>query len=93
MKLTDKSSVIIILCAAASPLFLCLVLYLLGVSDAALLAAIYTVFGLIFVLVIGWVLTFAAKKSQNPLLWTTIGYVAPAMLLNFAILGISLGSN
>jgi drug/metabolite transporter (DMT)-like permease len=93
MKLTDKNSAIIILCAAASPLLLCLVLFLFGVSDTALLAAIYSVFGLIFVLAVGWVLTFAAKKSGNPLLWTTVGYVAPAMLMNLAILGISFGSN
>lgn len=92
MKLTDKRSAVIILCAAASPLLVCLCLALFGAPDAGLLAAVYTVFGLPFVLVIGWLLTFAAKKSRQPLLWTTVGYVAPALLLVLAIIGISLGA-
>jgi hypothetical protein len=93
MKLTDKSSAILILSSAASPLLVCLCLFLLGQSDAGLLAAVYIVFGLPFVLVVGWTLTFAAKKSTKPLFWTTVSYVATAMLMNIAIIGISLGAS
>lgn len=92
MKLTDKSSAILILSAAASPLLVCLCLGLLGSADAGILAAVYMVFGLPFVLVMGWALTFAAKKSRQPLLWTTVGYVVPAFVINAVIIGVSLGS-
>lgn len=74
---------------AASPLLLCIVLALLGKgSDVAIIAAVYVVFGLVFVLTVGWLLSLAAKKAKEPLLWTVICYSAPALLIDLAILGL-----
>lgn len=92
MKLTDKFVAITILSAAMSPFVICLVLFLIGQKDAATLAAVYSVFGLPFVLIIGWLLSISAKNHKNPQKWTVLAYITPVVIINLAIIGISISS-
>ncbi len=93
MKLTNKSSVVIILGSVISPLLVCILLFVLGYrTDTPILAAGYTVFGLPILLVTGWILSLTAKNSKKPLMWTTLGYSMPALLLNFAIIALALSA-
>ena len=93
MKLTNKSSAVIILGGAISPLIVCILLYVLGYkANTTILAAGYIVFGLPIVLIIGWLLSLTAKKSKSPLKWSTLSYLAPALIINFVIITVALNA-
>ncbi len=93
MKLTDKSAVIIILSAAISPVIVCILLALLGIgTNLAIVAAVYVVFGLPFVLIVGWLLSQFTKNNKKALQLSVVGYLAPVILINLAILGNAIGS-
>lgn len=93
MKLTNKSAVITIFSAALSPLLVCLLLALFGqTSGLAVILAVYLVFGLAFILVVGWFFSLLTKNSKNPLFWSVVSYSTPALLIDLAIIGIALAS-
>ena len=92
MKLTDKSVAISILITVLSPFIVCLAFFLIGQNNAITLAAVYSVFGLPFVLIIGWLLSNSAKNHKNPLKWTVFSYIIPVIIINLAIIGSSLSS-
>lgn len=94
MKLNDKQAVMIIFGVVLSPLIVCLLVLLFGVSlgEAATLAAMYLVFGLVMVLVVGWAVSGVTKNSKNATTWLLIGYCVPAIVINIAILFYALTS-
>jgi hypothetical protein len=83
---SKKSALYIILVTVVSPLLLCAIGAMLrNVGDAAILAAAYVTFGLLFVLVTGWLLSLASKNSKHPVRWLAIGYLLPILVINAAI--------
>lgn len=93
MKLTDKSAVITILSAVTVPLLLCVVLYAFTQSsDILILGAVYVVFGLPIVLIIGWLLSATTKNTAKPLFWSVVSYLAPVFIICLAIIGVALAA-
>lgn len=79
--------------AALSPFVVCLILLLFGqTSNLATIVAVYSVFGLPFVLITGWFLSLLSKNSKRPLFWSVVAYSTPSIIIDFAIIGFALNS-
>lgn len=86
---TKKTALLIILAGLVSPLVLCTMGAITkSRSDAAILAAVYVTFGLLFVLVVGWLLSLVTSHTKHPIRWLVVGYLAPVLVINAAIVAL-----
>jgi hypothetical protein len=91
---TKKSAVYIILAGVISPLILCaLGAFTKSGGDAAILAAVYVTFGLVFVLVLGWLLSLVTQHAKHPVRWLVAGYLLPVAIINAAIIALLFVAN
>lgn len=66
---------------------------LLGIgTDLAIIAAAYVVFGLPFVLIVGWLISQITKNNKKALQLSVVGYLTPVILVNLAIVGAAISS-
>lgn len=91
---TKKSALIIILVGLLSPLVLCGIGAITkSAGDAAILAAVYVTFGLLFVLVLGWLLSLVTSHAKHPVRWLVVGYLLPVLVINAAIVALLFVAN